>query len=82
MPSLLVFQAQIPAELQGRAYAARILITRSLLPVAFLGTGLVVDEFLEQRLTPGGPWAADWVRTLLGADGPPHSPESGEARDD
>lgn len=64
--SLLVFQAQIPGELQGRAYAVRLLVTRSLLPLAYLGSGVLVDEVLRGRLATGGSWSTGWISSLLG----------------
>lgn len=44
----------------------KVLITRSLLPVAYLGSGLLLEQVLRPGLSPGGSWDLPGLVTVLG----------------
>ncbi len=51
------WQSKVPPDLQGRVFAMRIMITRSLAPVAFLVAGPLADYVFEPLLAVDGPLA-------------------------
>lgn len=56
--SLAIWQARIPAELQGRAFAAARLIAQLPLVCVFLLAGPLADRVFEPALEPGGALSA------------------------
>jgi DHA3 family macrolide efflux protein-like MFS transporter len=60
-----VWQAAVPAELQGRVFAIRQAIERAAIPVAYVLAGPLLYGVFRPSLAPGG--AASGVTGLLGA---------------
>lgn len=59
--NLAIWQARIPQEMQGRVFAVRQVVTRSMMPLAFLLAGPLADRVFEPLMrTPQG------LSTLLG----------------
>lgn len=65
--SQAIFQAKVAADQQGRVFAVRTMISRSMMPLAMLLAGPLADQIFEPRLQAGGAWATTWLGTLLGA---------------
>ncbi|MBL8057116.1 MAG: MFS transporter [Anaerolineales bacterium] len=61
-----IFQAKVAPEVQGRVFAVRSMIARSMLPLATLLAGPLADQVFEPLLQPGGAWAATGLGALLG----------------
>ncbi len=61
-----VFQTRIEAGAQGRTKAARSMLSTSLMPLAFLSAGPLVDRLAGPALLPGGSLSASWVGRILG----------------
>jgi MFS family permease len=49
-----IWQARIPLELQGRAFATQQMVARSLTPLAYLAAGPLADRVFEPLLAEGG----------------------------
>ena len=64
--SQAVFQVKIPPDIQGRVFAIRGMIARSMIPLAFILSGPLADHFFEPLMAPGGALADTFVGTLLG----------------
>ena len=65
--SQAVFQVKIPPDIQGRVFAIRGMIARSMIPLAFILSGPLADHFFEPLMAPGGALAGTFVGTLLGS---------------
>lgn len=61
-----VFQTRIEAGAQGRTRAARSMLSTSLMPLAFLSAGPLVDRVVGPALLPGGILSGTWVAQVLG----------------
>lgn len=64
--SQAVFQAKIPQDLQGRVFAIRSMISRSVMPLAYITAGPLADLLLEPLMAPGGGLANTFLGALLG----------------
>jgi len=64
--SQAVFQVKIPPDVQGRVFAIRGMIARSMIPLAFLLSGPLADNFFEPLMTEGGALASTFLGTVLG----------------
>ncbi len=64
--SQAIFQTKVPLDVQGRVFAARSMISGSMMPIAYLLTGPLADRVFEPRLQPGASWAENWVGRLMG----------------
>ncbi|MEW6648601.1 MAG: MFS transporter [Chloroflexota bacterium] len=64
--SQAVFQTKIAADVQGRVFAIRAMISRSMMPVAFLLAGPLADSIFEPAMRPGGLLAQTALGNLLG----------------
>jgi MFS family permease len=64
--SQAIFQTKVPLNAQGRVFAARSMISGSMMPIAYLLTGPLADRVFEPRLQPGAPWADGWIGRLMG----------------
>ncbi len=64
--SQAIFQAKVAAEVQGRVFAVRSMIARSMMPLAMLLAGPLADRVFEPLLRPGGAWADTWLGVWLG----------------
>lgn len=64
-PSQAIFQSKVAPEVQGRVFAMRSLISRSMMPLAFLVAGPLADQVFEPLMQPGGGLAGT-VGAVLG----------------
>jgi hypothetical protein len=64
--SQAVFQVKIPPDIQGRVFAIRGMIARSMIPLAFILSGPLADNFFEPLMAEGGALANTFLGTLLG----------------
>ncbi|MFO7623852.1 MAG: MFS transporter [Anaerolineales bacterium] len=64
--SQAVFQSKVAPAVQGRVFAIRIAISRSIMPLAFLLAGPLADHIFQPLLTPAGALADTFLGTLLG----------------
>lgn len=65
-----IWQAKVPAQIQGRVFAMRRVIAWSTRPLAYLAAGPLADKMFEPLLQPGGPLAGN-VGRVIGV-GPGH----------
>jgi len=64
--SQAVFQIKIPPAIQGRVFAIRGMIARSMSPLAFVLSGPLADKFFEPLMSEGGMLANTFLGTILG----------------
>jgi DHA3 family macrolide efflux protein-like MFS transporter len=64
--SMAVWQAKVPAEMQGRVFSVRSLISQSMMPLAFLISGPLADYVFGPLLRDGGALAHTTIGALLG----------------
>jgi DHA3 family macrolide efflux protein-like MFS transporter len=64
--SQAVFQTKVAPEVQGRVFAIRSMISRSIMPLAFLTAGPLADHVFNPLLQLHGPLAGTTVGRLLG----------------
>jgi len=64
--SMAIWQAKVPAELQGRVFSVRSLISQSMMPLAFLISGPLADSIFEPLMQEGGALANTFLGSLLG----------------
>lgn len=64
--SQAIFQTKIPTELQGRVFAIRSMISRSMMPIAFLSAGPLADRVFEPMLREGGALSGTLIAHLIG----------------
>lgn len=64
--SQAIFQVKVPADLQGRVFAMRSMISRSIMPLAFLTAGPLADYVFEPLLRAGGGLADTLVAQITG----------------
>jgi hypothetical protein len=64
--SMAVWQAKVPAELQGRVFSVRAMLSQSMMPLAFLIAGPLADAVFEPWMAVGGRLAGTFLGTLLG----------------
>ncbi len=64
--SQAIFQTKVAPEVQGRVFAMRALISRSMMPIAFLTSGLLADKIFEPLMREGGALASSIFGTILG----------------
>lgn len=65
-PSQAIFQTKVSPELQGRVFAIRGMISRSMMPLAFLIAGPLADTIFEPWMKAGGTFAKGIFGTLIG----------------
>lgn len=53
-PSQAIFQTKVEPGVQGRVFAVRNMISRSMMPVAFLIAGPLADRFFDPLMSTGG----------------------------
>lgn len=72
-PSQAIFQSKVAPEVQGRVFAMRSMISRSMMPPAFLLAGPLADYVFEPLMQPGGALAGSvggcWAPARAGAWG-------------
>jgi hypothetical protein len=64
--SQAVFQTKIPPDVQGRVFAIRGMISRSIIPLALVLSGPLADKVFEPLMAEGGALANTFLGTLLG----------------
>jgi len=64
--SQAIFQSKVAPEVQGRVFATRSMISRSMMPLAFLLAGFLADRVFEPLLREGGTLAAGPVGQWMG----------------
>ena len=64
--SQAVFQTKVAPEVQGRVFAVRGLISRSMMPIGYILSGWLADHVFEPLMRQGGGLANTLVGTLLG----------------
>ncbi len=64
--SQAIFQTKIPFDLQGRVFAIRSMISRSMMPIAFLSAGPLADYVFEPMLREGGLLYNSFVAKIIG----------------
>jgi hypothetical protein len=64
--SQAVFQTKVAPEAQGRVFAVRGLISRSMMPIAYVLSGLLADRVFEPLMREGGALANTALGTLVG----------------
>jgi MFS family permease len=64
--SQAVFQVKIPPDVQGRVFAIRGMIARSMIPLAFILSGPLADKFFEPLMIEGGALASTFLGKILG----------------
>jgi len=64
--SQAVFQTKIAPDIQGRVFAIRGMIARSIMPIAFLSAGPLADHVFEPLLREGGLLFNSFIGDLLG----------------
>ena len=64
--SQAVFQVKVPPDIQGRVFAIRGMIARSMSPLAFILSGPLADRFFEPLMAYGGVLAETFLGDLLG----------------
>ena len=64
--SQAIFQSKVEPDVQGRVFSIRTMISRSMMPLAFLIAGPLADQVFEPLLREGGALASSWVGSLVG----------------
>lgn len=64
--SQALFQTKVAPALQGRVFAIRSMISRSMMPLAFISSGLLADHVFEPLMQSGGALAHTPLGTILG----------------
>lgn len=62
-----LFQSKVAPDVQGRVFSIRSMISRSVMPVAFLLAGPLADRVFGPLLDVNGAWAGSFLGALLGA---------------
>ena len=64
--SQAVFQAKVEPSVQGRVFSIRAMISRSVMPIAYLLAGPLADRVFGPLMDAGGAWANTFLGTVLG----------------
>ena len=64
--SMAIWQSKVPAELQGRVFSVRALISQSMMPIAYSISGPLADFVFEPLMQEGGALANTFLGSLLG----------------
>jgi MFS transporter, DHA3 family, macrolide efflux protein len=64
--SQAIFQSKIAPAVQGRVFAIRIAISRSIMPLAFLLAGPLADHVFQPLMSPGGVLADSALSAIVG----------------
>jgi DHA3 family macrolide efflux protein-like MFS transporter len=65
-PASAIFQSKVDLAVQGRVFAMRSMISRSMMPLAFLTAGPLADYVFEPWMAEGGVLASTFLGRLLG----------------
>lgn len=63
--SQAVFQSKVAPDVQGRVFSIRGMISRSVMPIAYLTAGPLADRVFGPLMDTGGAWANTFLGTLL-----------------
>ena len=63
--SQAVFQSKVAPDVQGRVFSIRGMISRSVMPIAYLTAGPLADRVFGPRMDAGGAWANTFLGTVL-----------------
>lgn len=64
--SMAIWQSKVPAELQGRVFSVRSLVSQSVMPLAYIISGPLADHIFEPLMQPGGALANTFLGAWLG----------------
>lgn len=64
--SQVIFQNKVAPEVQGRVFATRSMISRSMMPLAFMVSGPLADRLFEPLMSAGGTLSGTALANLLG----------------
>jgi DHA3 family macrolide efflux protein-like MFS transporter len=64
--SQAVFQTKVPPGVQGRVFSIRSMISRSMMPIAFLLSGPLADRIFNPLMAEGGALASTFLGRILG----------------
>jgi hypothetical protein len=64
--SQAIFLSKVEPGVQGRVFSVRLLISRSMMPLAFLLSGFLADRIFEPLMVPGGALATSIIGELIG----------------
>jgi hypothetical protein len=65
-PSSALFAAKVPPDVQGRVFATRTMISQSMMPIAFILSGVLADNVFNPLLIEGGGLANTTIGDFLG----------------
>ncbi len=65
-PSSAIFASKVAPEVQGRVFATRSMLAQSMMPLAYILSGIFADHVFNPLLIPGGKLADTFVGDLLG----------------
>ena len=65
-PSSALFASKVPPSLQGRVFATRSMISQSMMPLAFILSGVMADNVFSPLLVEGGALADTFVGEIIG----------------
>jgi MFS family permease len=65
-PSSALFTAKVPPDVQGRVFATRSMISQSMMPLAFILSGVLADNVFNPLLVKGGGLAESIIGDFLG----------------
>jgi hypothetical protein len=61
-----IFQVKVPPDLQGRVFAMRSMISRSIMPIAFLIAGPLADVIFEPLMSTDGALSESFIASIIG----------------
>ena len=65
-PSSAIFASKVAPEVQGRVFATRSMLAQSMMPLAFILSGVFADQIFTPALEIGGPLANTIVGNVVG----------------
>lgn len=65
-PSAAIFAEKVAPDVQGRVFATRSMISQSIMPLAFILSGVLADKVFNPLLVSGGRLADTFVGNVLG----------------
>jgi MFS family permease len=65
-PSAAIFAEKVAPEVQGRVFATRSMITQSMMPLAFVLSGILADKVFNPLLVEGGALVETFIGRMIG----------------
>jgi len=56
--SAAIWQAKVPPDVQGRVFASKDMLQQTVMPLGYLGGGLLADHVFNPAMSAGGAWSA------------------------